>query len=134
MRQCLEETVEVCIDPDRTSAATDCRRAKAAGFGGTVVLVSLAPLERVQQLTAEQTEDVPQFVAATVKMAKMASHEGVQLRAVEQSVDTLQGLKETVEVVTLVPRERMQQRTAEQTEEVPQFRDETARGGDAGPT
>ena len=60
-----------------------------------VEAVTLVPRERVQQRTAEQTEDAPQSP------------------------------EETVEVGTLVPHERVQQRTAEQIGEVPQFRRET---------
>ena len=63
----------------------------------TVEAVVLVSRERVQQLTAEQIGNVPQF------------------------------REETVDEISQVPRERAQQWTAEQNGEVHQFREKTAR-------
>ena len=50
-----------------------------------VGVVSMIPRERVQQQTAEQTEDVPQFPEETVKMVWLASHERLQQRTAERN-------------------------------------------------
>ena len=64
----------------------------------TFEAVTLVQRARVQQLTAEQIGDVPQF------------------------------REDTVDEISLVPRERAQQWTAEQNREVHQFREKTAGG------
>ena len=71
-----------------------------------VEVLTLVPRDRVQQRTAEQTEDMPLFPQETGEMVRLASQERVQQRTVEQSVDARHCPNETVEVVRWAPHER----------------------------
>ena len=72
--------------------------------------------ERVQQRTAEQTEDVPQFAQETGEMATLAPHDRVQQRPHEHIVDeSISQITETTfEVVKIVAEERISERICEQ--------------------
>ena len=107
----------------------------------------LAPRERVQKRTAEQTEDAPQYPEETVEMVRSVSHERVQQRAAEQTRLHLRKRpsrwwgrshinecnseppnrlrirlhlrKRPAEMAGSVSHEQVQQRAAEQTEDAP---------------
>ena len=69
-----------------TSATADCRACACASRVGRVVeVVRLAPHERVQQRTAEQIVEVPQFSEETVEMVSSAPRERVHHRTAEHS-------------------------------------------------
>ena len=119
------------IGPDETSATRDCRCANASGVerDSRGEVVRLAPHERVQQQTAEQIEEVPQFLEETVEV-KLVSQERVQQRRVEHA-PVPQVLEEIVEVV-LAPTKRVRQQTVEHVP-VPQILKDN-RGGQGGAT
>ena len=68
----------------------------------------------MQQRTAEQIEDVPQFRDETFDAVALVLRERVQQRTRVQVVELLQSPGEAVDALMLVPRERGQQRSAEQ--------------------
>ena len=74
--------------------------------------------ERTQQRTVDAP--VPQVLEETVEVGRLDLHERVQQCSAEQIEDAPQFPAEVVEALTLVPLEQAQQRTAEKIGEVPE--------------